>query len=64
MQEYMGPCAFNLHISLVMNVRVCVHYLIIIKLELWINSHCLGLGHETMVRVVGLAFLLTKVLRM
>ena len=32
----------------------CVLYLIIIKSEVWIVNHCLGLGHETMVCAVCL----------
>ena len=34
--------------------RECVLYLIIIKPEVWIINHCLGLGHETMVCAVCL----------
>ena len=44
--------------------RECVLYLIIIiKPEVWIINHCLGLGHETMVCAVCLTmFLLDKLL--
>ena len=39
--------------------RECVLYLIIIiKPEVWIINHCLGLGHETMVCVVCLTMFL------
>ena len=43
--------------------RECVLYLIIIiKPEVWIINHCLGLGHETMVCAVCLTmFLLTLI---
>ena len=46
--------------------RECVLYLIIIiKPEVWIINHCLGLGHETMVCAVCLTmFFLFKVLFM
>ena len=49
--QYMGLCVFNLPISLMMNVRIYVLYLIIIiiRSEVWHTCHCLGLGHETMI---------------
>ena len=41
--------------------RECVLYLIIIiKPEVWIINHCLGLGHETMVCAVCLTMFLCK----
>ena len=44
--QYMGPSVFPLLISLVMIVRICVLYLIIIiKSVVWNICHCLGLGH-------------------
>ena len=53
--QYMGLCVFSLPISLVMMVRIYELYLIIIiKLEVWITSHCFGLDHETMVCAVFL----------
>ena len=49
-------CVFSLRISFVMIERICVRYLIIIiKWEVWGICHCLGLGHETMVRAVCLS---------
>ena len=45
--QYMGLCVFSLLISLMMIVRICALYFIIIKLEVWSIWHCLGLGHET-----------------
>ena len=44
-----GAVYFSLPISLVMFERICILCLIIIiKSEAWANTHCLGLGHETM----------------
>ena len=44
--------------------RECVLYLIIIiKPEVWIINHCLGLGHETMVCAVCLTMLLWYLIR-
>ena len=58
----MGLCVFSLHISLVMIERIyilCI--IIIIKWELvWTITHCLGLGHETMVCAVCLSVFLWK----
>ena len=45
-----GLCVLNLHISLLVNVRILVRSLV-----LWIFSHCLWLGHETIVYAVCLA---------
>ena len=45
--------------------RECVLYLIIIiKPEVWIINHCLGLGHETMVCAVCLTMFLWNILGM
>ena len=51
--QYMGLCVSSLPVSLMMIVRICVLYLIIIiKSEVWPICHCLWLGHETMVCTV------------
>ena len=48
--QYIGLCVFSVSISLMMIVRICVLYLIIIiKSEVWSICHCLRLRHETMV---------------
>ena len=54
-------CVFSLPISLVMIERIYILCLIIIiKSEVWTITHCLGLGHETMVSAVCLStFLLS-----
>ena len=49
-----GLCVFTLLISLVMIVKICVRYLIIIiKSKVWIISRCLGLDHEKIVGAVS-----------
>ena len=51
--QYVGLYVFSLPISLVMIERIYILCLIIIiKSEVWSISHCLGLGHETMVFAV------------
>ena len=56
-----GLFAFSLPISLMMIVRICVLYLlIIIKLEVWPICHCLRLGHETMVCALCIFIFLWK----
>ena len=53
--QYVGLCVFSLPISFVMietTYMLCL--IIIIKSEVWIITHCLGLGHETMVCAVCL----------
>ena len=51
--QYVGLYIFSLHISLVMIERIHILCLIIIiKSEVWTITHCLGLGHETMVSAV------------
>ena len=59
--QYVGLCVFSLPIPLVMIDRIYLLCLIIIiKSEVWTITHCLGLGHETMVCAVCLSiFLLT-----
>ena len=46
--QIMGLCVFSLPFSLMMIVRMCVLYLIIIKSEVSPICHCLRLDHETM----------------
>ena len=55
--QYVGLCVFNLPISPVMIKRIYILCLIIIiiKSEVWTITHCLGLGHETMVYAVCLS---------
>ena len=53
--QYVGLYVFSLPISLVMIERIYIYILcliIIIKSEVWTITHCLGLGHETMVSAV------------
>ena len=53
--HYVGLYVFSLPISLVMIERIYILCLIIIiKSEVWTITHCLGLGHETMVSAVCL----------
>ena len=57
--QYVGLYVFSLPISLVMIERIYILCLIIIKKsEVWTITHCLGLGHETMVSVVCLSIFL------
>ena len=59
--QYVGLCVFSLPISLVMIERIYILCLIIIiKSEVWTITHCLGLGHETMVSAVCLSIFLWK----
>ena len=55
--QYVGLCVFSLPISLVMIERIYILCLIIviIKSEVWTITHCLALGHETMVSAVCLS---------
>ena len=54
--QYVGLYVFSLPISLVMFERIHILCLIIIiKSEVWTITHCLGLGHETMVSAVCLS---------
>ena len=54
--QYVGLCVFSLPISFVMIHRIYILCLIIIiKSEVWTITHCLGLGHETMVCAVCLS---------
>ena len=57
--QYVGLCVFSLPISFVMIERIYILCLIIIiKSEVWTITHCLGLGHETMVCAVCLSIFL------
>ena len=54
--QYVGLYVFSLPISLGMIERMHILCLIIIiKSEVWTITHCLGLGHETMVSAVCLS---------
>ena len=54
--QYVGLYVFSFPISLVMIERIYILCLIIIiKSEVWTMTHCLWLGHETMVSVVCLS---------
>ena len=60
-RQYVGLCVFSLPISFVMIEMIYMLCLIIIiKSEVWTITHCLGLGHETMVCVVGLSIFFWK----
>ena len=61
--QYVGLlCVFSLPTPLEMIERICILCLIIIiKLEVWTITHCLGLGHETMVCAVCLSIFLQKI---
>ena len=65
--QYVGLCVFSLLTSFVMIGRIYILCLIIIiKSEVWTITHCLGLGHETMVCAVCLSIffhLLTSTVR-
>ena len=51
--RYVGLYGFSLPISLVMiEIIYILCLIIIIKSEVWTITHCLGLGHETMVSAV------------
>ena len=57
--QYVGLCVFSLPISLMMIERIYIlRLIIIIKSEVWTITHCLGLGHETMVCAVCLSVFL------
>ena len=59
--QYVGLCVFSLPIPFVMIERIYILCLIIIiKSEVWTITHCLGLGHETMVCGVCLSIFLGK----
>ena len=54
--QYVGLCVFSLPLPFVMIERMYILCLIIIiKTEIWTITHCLGLGHETMVCAVCLS---------
>ena len=55
--HHMGLYVFSFPISLVMIERIHIRCLIIIiKSEVWTITHCLGLGHETIVSAVYLSY--------
>ena len=60
--QYVGLYVFSLPISLVMiEIIYILCLIVIIKWEVWTITHCLGLGHETMVSAVCLSmFLLNR----
>ena len=61
--QYVVLYVFSFPISLVMIEWIYILCLIIIiKSELWTLTHCLGLGHETMVSAVCLSIFLWKCL--
>ena len=53
--QYVGMCVLSLPISLMIIVRTCALYIIIIKSEVRPICYCLGLGNETMVYAVCLS---------
>ena len=54
--QYVGLYIFSLPISVVMiEIIYILCFIIIIKSEVWTITHCLGLGHETMVSTVCLS---------
>ena len=59
--QYVGPCVFSLPIHLWwLWWYILCRIIIIIKSEVWTITHCLGLGHETMVCTVCLSIFLCK----
>ena len=61
--QYVWLYEFSLPISLVMTEIIYILCLIIIiKSEVWTITHCLGLGHETMVSTVCLSIFLSRFL--
>ena len=57
--QYVGLCVFSLPTTLVMIERIYILCLIIIiKSEVWTITHCLGLGHETIVCAVCISIFL------
>ena len=58
--QYVGLCVFNLPMSFALIERIYILCLIIIiKSEVWTITHCLGLGHETMICAVCLSIFLS-----
>ena len=55
--KYMVLYVFSLPNSLVMMLTLSYYHH---QIEVWISNHCLGLGHETMVRTVCLTMFLWK----
>ena len=62
--QYVGLYVFSLPISLVLIERICILCLIVnIKSEVWTITHCLRLGHETMVPAACLSIFLLECLQ-
>ena len=61
--QYVGLYVFSLPIYLVMIESICIVCLIIIiKSAVWTTTHCLGLGHATMVSAACLSIFLSECL--
>ena len=61
--QYVGLYVFSLPISVVMIERIYILCLIIIiKSVVWTITHCLGLGHETMVSTICLSIFLLLII--
>ena len=63
--QYVGLYVFSLPISVVMIEIIYIYFVLsssIRKYELWPITHCLGLGHESMVSAVCLSIFLRLVL--
>ena len=59
--KYVGLCVFSLPIFFVMiEIIYILCLIIIIKSEVWTITHCLRLGHETMVCAVCLSIFLSS----
>ena len=60
--QYVGLYVFSLPISLVMiEIIYILCFIIIHKSEVWTITHCLGLGHETMVSAACLSIFLPNI---
>ena len=56
-------CVFSSPILFMMIVRTCVFDLTtLIKVEVWIINHCLGLGHETLICTIFIYFYIIMLL--
>ena len=59
--QYVGLCVFSLPIPFVMiEIIYILCLIIIINSEVWTITHCIGLGHETMVCAVCLSIFLSE----
>ena len=62
--QYMGLCILD-YPSPLWWLRECIiHLVIIINSEIWTITHCLGLGHETMVCAVCLSIFFNDIVRL